>query len=136
MLTFVVLFNFFLCGVILTLQPGHEFDMLAWVKFFYLFCLIWFFSIRPSIFDLLIIELLIFYIFIRISHFHSIFTLLLNEIFEIFLRIFRGFFLIILTNIYFFISHCNFFFYCIGFVLYNHVIKITNFSQRSTNNIN
>ena len=76
----------FLYGVISNSQAGHEYVMLNRVRIFIIFK-IDFFSIRPSAFDLLVIELHFFLFFINLFHSHLIFILLSNKIIDTFKNI-------------------------------------------------
>jgi len=77
----------FLYGVISNSQAGHEYVMLNRVRIFIIFK-IDFFSIPPSAFDLLVIELhFFFYFFIKLFHSHLIFILLSNKIIDTFKNI-------------------------------------------------
>ena len=112
-----------------TSQVSHKFDMLTWVKYFYPFLNGVCFSILLSTFNLLITELLDFFLF-----FLSLWSYLILINFLLcykmkFLKPFKMYFFIILTSVYFFRLVIAIFFISIGFCLYNHVIKLTRFIE-------
>ena len=80
------LIQLFLYKIISVLWSGCDFGMLIWTDFFYSFLKLIFFLVCPSMFDLLVVELKIIFIFIfmRLSCSYSIFILLPNNIIETF----------------------------------------------------